>query len=91
MNQTSIFKSSVLRITLIYIVLFALSVSIILSFVYWSTVIYKTNQTDEDINAEVKALSDTYNSKGYPGLLVMLSERIEQQRPGDTNLYLFGR
>ena len=71
--------------------LFALSVSIILSFVYWSTVIYKTNQTDEDINAEVKALSDTYNSKGYPGLLVMLSERIEQQRPGDTNLYLFGR
>jgi len=69
-------------------VLFGLSVSIILGFVYWSTIIYKTNQTDDDINAEVQALSETYSNKGYPGLLVMLSERIEQQRPGDTNLYL---
>lgn len=62
--------------------------SIILGFVYWSTVIYKTNQTDDDINAEIRALSESYKSKGYPGLLTMLSERIEQQRPGDTSLYL---
>ncbi len=62
--------------------------SIILGFVYWSTIIYKTNQTDEDINAEIGALYQTYESKGYPGLLTMLSERIEGQRPGDTNLYL---
>jgi len=61
-------------------------VSIILGFVYWSTVIYKTNQTDEDINAEIQALSETYETRGYPGLLTMLSERIEQQRPGDTPL-----
>ena len=88
MNQTSLFKSSALRITLIYILLFGLSVSIILGFVYWSTIIYKTNQTDEDINAEILALSETYETKGSIGLLTMLSERVEQQRPGDTNLYL---
>ena len=88
MNQTSLLRSSAFRITLIYVLLFGLSVSIILGFVYWSTIIYKTNQTDEDINAEIQALSQVYQAKGYPGLLTLLSERIEQQRPGDTSLYL---
>ena len=78
MNQISPFKSSAFRITLIYVLLFSLSVSIILGFVYWSTVVYKTQQTDEDINAEIKALSTIYASRGYPGLLKVLSERVEQ-------------
>lgn len=88
MNQISPFKSSAFRITLVYVVLFGLSVSIILGFVYWSTIIYKTNQTDDDIDAEIKALSSVYLRRGYPGLLTVLSERIEQQRPGDSTLYL---
>lgn len=88
MNQISPFKSSAVRITLVYVLLFGLSVSVILGFVYWSTIIYKTNQTDDDINAEIKALSTVYARQGYPGLLKVLSERIEQQRPGDSTLYL---
>lgn len=88
MNQTSPLKSSAVRITLVYALLFGLSVSIILGFVYWSTIIYETNQTDQDINAEIETLSDVYKSKGYPGLLIMLSERVEQLRPGDSTLYL---
>jgi len=68
--------------------LFGLSVSIILGFVYWSTIVYKTNQTDVDINAEIKALSTVYARRGYPGLLKVLSERVEQHRPGDATLYL---
>ena len=88
MNQISPFKSSAFRITLIYVLLFGLSVSIILGFVYWSTITYKTDQTDDDINAEIKSLSTVYARRGYPGLLTVLSERIEQQRPGDSILYL---
>ena len=88
MNQISLFKSSAFRITLIYVLLFGLSVSIILGFVYWSTIIYKTNQTDEDIIIEIRALSEAYREKGFSGLTAMLSEWIEQQRPGDPNLYL---
>jgi len=87
-NQISLFKSSAFRITLAYVLLFGLSVSIILGFVYWSTIVYKTNQTDADINAEIRALSEVYKTKGYPGLVTMLSERVSQQRPGDSNLYL---
>lgn len=88
MNQISPLKSSAFRITLIYVLLFGLSVSIILGFVYWSTVVYKTNQTDDDINAEIKALSTIYSRRGYPGLIRVLAERIEQQRPGDSTIYL---
>ena len=84
----SLFRSSAVRITLIYMTLFGLSVAIVLGFVYWSTILYKTQQTDEDINAEIKALSETYTRKGYPGLMTMLSERVEQQRPGDSTVYL---
>jgi signal transduction histidine kinase len=87
-NQISPLKSSAVRITLVYVLLFSLSVSIILGFVYWSTVVYKTQQTDDDINAEIKALSTIYASRGYPGLIKVLSERVEQQRPGDSTLYL---
>ncbi|NND81616.1 MAG: HAMP domain-containing histidine kinase [Gammaproteobacteria bacterium] len=88
MSQINPFKSSAVRITLVYVVLFGLSVAIILGFIYWSTIVYQTNQTDEDINAEIKALSTVYASRGYPGLIKVLSDRIEQQRPGDSTLYL---
>ena len=87
MNQISPFKSSAFRITLVYVLLFGLSVSIILGFVYWSTIVYKTNQTDIDINAEIQELTDVYNRKGYPGLVTLMSERV-QPRPGDPTLYL---
>jgi signal transduction histidine kinase len=86
-NQISPFKSSAFRITLVYVLLFGLSVSIILGFVYWSTILYKTNQTDVDINAEIQELTDVYNRKGYPGLVTLMSERV-QPRPGDSTLYL---
>jgi len=87
-NQISPFKSSAFRITLIYVLLFGLSVSIILGFIYWSTIIYKTQQTDDEINAEIQELAGVYEQKGYPGLITLLSERIEKQRPGDPTLYL---
>ncbi|WP_353411500.1 HAMP domain-containing sensor histidine kinase [Arenicella sp. 4NH20-0111] len=90
MNQISPFKSSAFRITLIYMLLFGLSVSIILGFVYWSTIVYTTNQTEEAIEAELKVLSTVYERRGYPGLVTLLSDRvrIQQQRPGDSSVYL---
>lgn len=88
MNQISPFKSSAFRITLVYVLFFSLSVFTILGFIYWSTIVYKTRLTDEDINAEITSLSSVYANRGYPGLLTVLSERIELQRPGDSTLYL---
>lgn len=90
MNQISPFKSTAFRITLVYILLFGLSVAIILGFIYWSTIIYKTQQTDDEIDAEILELSLVYQQKGLPEFLTVLSERIDQLRlrPGDPSVYL---
>jgi len=87
-SQINPFKSSLVRITIAYVLLFGLSVSIILGLIYWSTIVYTTNQTDENISAEIQALSSVYAQKGYSGLAATLSERVRQQRPGDSTLYL---
>ncbi len=88
MSQINPFKSSLVRITIAYVLLFGLSVSLILGLIYWSTIIYTTNQTDENINAEIRGLEAVYALEGYAGLASTLSERIRQQRPGDSTLYL---
>ena len=88
MNQISPFKSSAFRITLVYVLLFGLSVAIILGFVYWSTIAYQKNQTEDRINAEIEELSKVYQNSGYRGLVSKLSQRIEQQSLGDSTLYL---
>ena len=87
-NQINPFKSSLVRITLAYVLLFGVSVSLILGVVYWSTIVYTTNQTDEGIEAEIRTLYSVYNRSGYSGLASALSERVRQQRPGDSTLYL---
>ena len=88
MNQISPFKSSAFRITLVYVLLFGLSVAIILGFVYWSTIAYQNSQTEDSINVEIEELSRVYQNRGYPGLVTTLSQRVEQQSLGDSMLYL---
>ena len=87
-SQISPFKSTAFRITLIYVLLFSLSVMILLGFFYWSTVGYLTRQTDETINAEISQLSDVYRKDGVPGLSKELTMRVKELRPGDDTLYL---
>jgi len=89
-NQISPFKSTAFRITLVYLILFGLSVGIILGFIYWSTIIYKTQQTDDEIDAEILELSLVYQQQGLPEFLTVLSERVDQLRlrPGDPSVYL---
>lgn len=65
-----------------------MSVFSILGFIYWSTIVYKTRQTDQEITAEITTLRNIYARQGYPGLYTALSERVELYRPGDSNIYL---
>jgi signal transduction histidine kinase len=87
-SRTSILKSSAIRITLINVSLFTFSILIILGFIYWSTVVYTNQKTDEEINAEILSLSTVYSRRGYTGLLSELSERVRDQRQGDSTIYL---
>lgn len=88
MSRTSILRSSEIRITLINVLLFTISILIVLGFVYWSTVVYTNQKTDEEINADIISLSTVYAERGYTGLLSELSERVSDQRQGDSTIYL---
>jgi signal transduction histidine kinase len=87
-SQTKLYNSSVFRLTLLYVLLFAGSVLAILSFFYWTSVGYLTTQTDETINAEIKGLAERYSSDGFTGLRVQIAERLSRQQPGENTLYL---
>ena len=52
MNQNNLLRTSTFRLALIYLVLFSGSALLLLGFIYWSTVAYMANQTDETIHAE---------------------------------------
>lgn len=88
MSRTRLYNSSVFRLTLLYVLLFAGSVLAILSFFYWTSVGYLTTQTDETINAEIKGLAERYSSDGFTGLRVQIAERLSRQQPGENTLYL---
>ena len=88
MSQTSLLRSSVFRITLIYVVIFSVSVLVLFGFFYWSTVGYLTTKTDETINAEIQGLAERYRTDGFSGLRLQIAERLAKQQPGETTLYL---
>ncbi len=90
MNQINPFRSSAFRITLVYILLFGISVGIILGFVYWSTIAYQTTQTQDTVNAEIAELRQAYEDSGYIGMATLLSGWIEQRRQSraDYSVYL---
>jgi signal transduction histidine kinase len=87
-SQTSLLRSSVFRITLIYVLIFSVSVLVLFGFFYWSTVGYLTTKTDETINAEIQGLAERYRTDGFSGLHLQIAERLAKQQPGETTLYL---
>lgn len=86
--MTKFFNSSSFRITLIYVVLFTISVFILFGFFYWSAFGYLVEQKEETIKAEIEALEQRYQRDGFVSLRLQLSERIANQTPGDASIYI---
>ena len=85
MNLTRVFHTSTFRMALVYLVLFAMSSLVLLSFVYWATAGISTSQIDETIQAEVTGLGEQYRNNGLTGLISIVRERSQDQR---QSLYL---
>ena len=64
-----IFATSAFRMALLYMLLFSASVSLLLGYVYWSTVGYLTSRTDEAVIAEIEHLVDRYRRLGLSALI----------------------
>jgi signal transduction histidine kinase len=75
MRLPAIFRTSVLQLTILYVVLFGVSVATLGWFIYRSTVGYLQDQTDEVIDAEINGLREQFNQRGLRGLAQIIEER----------------
>ena len=88
MNQNSFLASSTFRLTLLYVILFTVSVLVLFSFIYWSSVRYMGTQSDAAIRTEIQTLAERYENRGVPGLRRLILDRITRQQPTGSSLYL---
>lgn len=82
-----VLKSSSFRLALLYMILLAVSVAILLGFIYWSTAGFMYRQTDATIAAEIQGLAEQARRRGLPGLTGVIRERIARD-PGGAGVYL---
>lgn len=73
--NTKIFRTSTFRLAAIYLLVFALSVAVILGYVYYSTVGLLERQIQDTIRAEVQGLADQYRVRGMSGIFDVVSRR----------------
>jgi signal transduction histidine kinase len=78
-------RTSTFRLAALYLLLFALSVSALLGYVYWNTAVLLERQTDDTIRAEVQALADQYRFRGLRGIIDTIERRSRDDR---GSLYL---
>src|SRR5579863_7331684 len=72
-------RTQAFRIVLIYVLLFAFSVSALLFFTYWNTRRTLDDQTDQIIEAEITGLTEEYQHFGLPGLVETVRARALHQ------------
>src|ERR1700748_3563962 len=69
MRAGQLLRTQAFRIVLVYVLLFAISVTALLAFTYWNTRRTLDAQTDQIIAADITGLSEQYQHLGIPGLV----------------------
>jgi signal transduction histidine kinase len=78
-TKTSLLQTQAFRIVLVYVLLFAFSVTALLAFIYWNTRRTLDTQTDQIIEAEITGLQEEYRHFGLPGLVEAVRSRTLHQ------------
>ncbi|MBA2590284.1 MAG: HAMP domain-containing histidine kinase [Alphaproteobacteria bacterium] len=78
-TKPSLYQTQAFRIVLVYVLLFAVSVSALLFFTYWNTRRTLDDQTDQIIEAEITGLREEYQHFGLPGLVETVRARTLHQ------------
>jgi signal transduction histidine kinase len=73
-----IFATSTFRLAALYLLVFLLSASVVLGYVFWNTVGLIERQTEETIRAEVQALADQYRLRSLSGVVDVINRRINE-------------
>jgi signal transduction histidine kinase len=78
-TKPSLYQTQAFRIVLVYVLLFAVSVTALLFFTYWNTRRTLDDQTDQIIEAEITGLREEYQHFGLPGLVETVRARTLHQ------------
>jgi signal transduction histidine kinase len=78
-------RTTAFRLTLVYLLLFALFAASLLAYFAWNTRRMITEQITTTVSAEVSEISEIYGRRGLRGLFITIENRA--LRPG-ANLYL---
>jgi len=78
-TKPSLLQTQAFRIVLVYVLLFAFSVTALLFFTYWNTRRTLDGQTDQIIEAEITGLEEEYRHFGLPGLVEAVRSRTLHQ------------
>lgn len=78
MRLRRLFRTSVFQLTLVYMVVFAVSVGALSAFIYWSTLGYLERQTSATIEAELDGLYEQFERRGLAGLADIINERVQR-------------
>jgi hypothetical protein len=78
-TKPSLLQTQAFRIVLVYVLLFAFSVTALLFFTYWNTRRTLDSQTDQIIEAEITGLTEEYRHFGLPGLVETVRSRSTHQ------------
>jgi signal transduction histidine kinase len=87
MKIRTLFRTSVLQLTLAYTALFAVSAIALVAFLYWSTFGYIEQQTNAVIEAEIDGLVEQYEQGGLSALKDVIDERV-MSRNEERSVYL---
>lgn len=82
------FRTATFRLAFAYLCLFAVSVMLLLGFIYWRTAGFMSSQLDETIVAEVQGLGEQYKRGLLPGLRAIIVERSARVGQRSQSLYL---
>ncbi len=85
MRTLSVLSTQSFRIVALYLAIFALSATALLSFVYWNTALVLDRETDETIRAEVTGLVEQYQRLGLPALTDAIINRSVR---GEQGIYV---
>ena len=77
--NSKLFRTSTFRLSALYLVMFAISVAALLSYVYLNTALLLERQTDDTIRAEVQGLADQYRLRGVPGIIETIDRRSREE------------
>src|ERR1700726_3914111 len=86
-NGQRLVRTHAFRLAALYFLVFAVSVSGVLLFVYWTSADFVERQTEATLDAEIAGLAEQYAQRGLSGLVQIVAARSAGDR-GDGMLYL---